>query len=582
MAPRFAGPGAFRVPIVFIALAPLTVGSVLVDGLPHSSSVASIVFASVVSLAAAVLFFVGAGQIINRGLSHEGFSRTSFTVIVFGVTEAIRTSVFSSAMAMNGAGLEMLWPHRILGGSMTGMLVIGIVSLLSVDRDRYYADYSTLVLRHEQLARELEALNYTISRFIDDLTNNVREVVDTALRSLASTDSALSTRDVVGDIVNVSENVVRPLSQEVQAALPRESEGGQSLPKVSPRRVLYLATVVAPFQPVGMPLVIFMLFFSASLFLVPRETGLLLIALTVFGVWASHFIGARVLHQRLPRWPLRWRVVITTVVYSAGFFVSLGAILAYRGYGTTLDRMGTIVYVLFIVSLTSWGLALIPAIREGQREIIADMHATSASLMQVRARNEVRLRREKQWLSAIIHGDIQAILMATAMKVQKVSHSSDELVQVINDTRDAIISCFEREAGTTTAKTLDMVQQQLTDFWSGLVDVSWEISSEAVGAIQGDGDLTEMVFHVLREALTNAAKHGSASHAHIDLTVSDHLLVCRVSDNGVNRPDEERAGSGTQFFRAVADMVTLDYTKNGTVLTLHLPLPTALQNISIG
>jgi signal transduction histidine kinase len=535
------------------------------------------------SLLAAVLFFIISGRIINGVAPEDGLQRTALTAVVFGVTEAIRTTIFSQTMVMSGAAVDILLPHRLLGGSMTGMLVIGIVSLLSADRDRYYADYERLIARQGQLTRELEALNHTISRFIDDLTTSVREVVDTALASSNSRKRATSTKDVVDHIVNVSENVVRPLSQEVVAALPQVDEDGEDQPRVSPKRVFDLMTVVAPFQPLGMPLVIFMLFFSAALFLVPRETGLLLIALSVGGVWLSHLIGARVLHKRLPTWPIFWRIIVTTGVYSAGFFVSLGAIIVARGYGTTIDRLGTLIYVVVIVSAVSWGLALIPAIREGQREIIADMDAATAALMQVRARNEVRLRRDKQRLSSIIHGDIQAILMATALKLQKDNYTGDALNNVITQTREAIDTSLKRADESLPRKTLDLVTRTLTEFWEGIVAVSWDIAPGCHGVVDGDDDLPEMLFQVLREAITNSAKHGRASIVHVHLSIdSDNHIVCRVSDNGDSVPGTRRPGAGTQFFEAVADRVTFDRVGEETVLVLIIPLPTSVQAVSVG
>lgn len=582
MAPHFAGAQAFRIHIVLIALAPLTIGSILVDGVPHSSSLSAVTFAAGLSLIVAVLFFFGGGRIINGAFPSNGMARTVLTVVVFGATEAIRTTIFSQTMAMSGAPVDILLPHRLLGGSMTGMLVIGIVSLLSADRDRYYADYERLITRQGQLTRELEALNYTISRFIDDLNTNVRQVVDTALSSLGSRDTVASAKDVVNQIVDVSENVVRPLSQEVVGALPRADEDVSDQPRVSPKRVFELMTTFAPFQPLGMPLVVFMLFFSAALFLIPGQTGLLLIALSVGGVWLSHLIGARTLQRRLPTWPVFWRVFVTTLVYSAGFAASLGVIIVSRGYGTTLDRMSTIVYVLVIVSLVSWGLALIPAIREGQREIIADMHTATATLMQVRARNEVRLRRDKQRLSSVIHGDIQAILMATALKLQKDSYSGDALNDVITQTRKAIETSLEQAGESPPRKTLESVTSSLTQFWEGLVAVSWEIAP-GCHAVVDDDDLPEMLFQVLREAITNSAKHGRAStvHVHLSIDSNDHI-VCRVSDNGESFPGNSRPGAGTQFFRAVADSVTFDRVGEETVLVLVIPLPTTVRAVSVG
>jgi len=552
------------------------------DGVPHTSSLSMVTFAAGVSLLTAVVFFVISGRIINGGFPREGLVRTVLTVAVFGATEAIRTTVFSHTMVISGAEVDILLPHRLLGGSMTGMLVIGIVSLISVDRDHYYADYERLIARQGQLTRELEALNYTISRFIDDLTTNVREVVDTALRSLGSDERARSTKDVVDHIVDVSENVVRPLSQEVSAALPRFDDEGGDQPRVSPRRVLELMTIVAPFQPLGMPLVVFMLFFSASLFLVPPSIGLLLITASVGGVCLSHLIGARTLQHRLPTWPIFARVIVTTVLYSAGFVVSLGAIIAARGYGTTIDRLGTLIYVLAIVSLVSWGLALIPAIREGQREIIADMHVATASLMQVRARNEVRLRRDKQRLSSIIHGDIQAILMATALKLQKDSYSGDALREVITQTREAIDTSLEQVDELLPRKTLGSVSSSLTQFWEGLVTVSWDIAPGCNNVVDGDQDLPEMLFQVLREAITNSAKHGRASSVQVQLSIdSGDNIICRVKDNGARSPHASRPGAGTQFFRAVANSVTFDRVGNETVLTLIIPLPASIQAVSV-
>jgi signal transduction histidine kinase len=581
--PRFAGPEAFRLHVVVFALAPLTLGSILVDGVPHTSSLPIVSFAAAVSLVVAVVFFVVCGRIINGAFPREGFPRTALTLAVFGATEAIRTTVFSQAILMSNADLDLLLPHRLVGGSMTGMLVMGIVSLLSVDRDRYYADYERLVDRQQALTRELEALNYTISRFIDDLTTNVREVVDTALGPLGSPQRATSRQEVIDRIVDVSENVVRPLSQEVSAALPKVSDQGDDQPRVSLRRVFELTTIVAPFQPVGMPLVIFMLFFSASVFLIPRPSGLLVLSLSLAGVWASHAYGSMFLAPRMVHWPIHWRLVGATAMYSLGSLAPFSVIVFQQGYGTTLNRPSTIIYVVAFVALVSWGLALIPAIREGQREIISDMHATTASLMQVRARNEVRLRRDKQRLASIIHGDIQAILMATALKVQQDNYTADDLRSVIDDTREAIVSSFEGATDRASEKTLTTVQQSLTDFWQGIVSVHWSIEPGMSTVVDANEDLPELLFQVLREALTNAAKHGRASNVHVRLHIdADNRIVCRVSDDGRTVSDDFHAGAGTQFFQAVADSVTFERGEKESVLTLSIPLPQPIQAVSVG
>ena len=581
--PRFAEPGAFRLRTVLIGLFPLTIGSMLVDGVPHTTSAALIVFAGVVSLLAAVIFFLVGGRVVNVLAPERGASRVVLTLVVFGGTEALRTALFSNIMVMNGVPLEMLLPHRLLGGGMTGMLVIGIVSLLSADRDHYTRDYSHLMERQAQLTRELEDLHHTIDRFIDDLMTSVREAVDSALRPIGSHPGSPSTKEVVEQIANVSEHVVRPLSQEVSSALPNNTNGPETQPRISFRRVFELTTLVAPFQPVVMPLVIFMLFFSASLFLVPPRTGLALLLLTMAGVWLTHALAARFIHPRMPQWSMLWRIVVASAIYPFGFVMSVTAILVHRGYGTTIDRLSTLSYVLIIVTLVTWGLAVIPAIRVGRQEIIGEAQAATASLLQVRARNEVRLRRDKQRLSSIIHGDIQAILMATALKIQRQEFSAEQLREAIESARIAIGSSLEHATSPAPRKTLESVHQSLTDFWDGIVTLHWDIDPTLHQVVDDEEDLPETIFQVLREAITNSAKHGKAEMVNISLWADeDKRVVCRVIDNGSFTAASRIPGGGTQFFNAVSESVTLERVGDETVLTVALLTQETPQAVSVG
>ena len=583
VAPRFAKPEAFRLRTVLIALVPLTIGSMLVDGIPHTSSPALIVFAGVVSLLAAVVFFAVGGRVVNFLAPERGASRIVLALVVFGGTESLRTGLFSHIMVMNGVPLDMLLPHRLLGGGMTGMLVIGIVSLLLADRDQYTRDYEKLMDRQAQLTRELEDLNHTIGRFIDDLMTTVREAVDSALRPIGSPAGSPSTREVVEHIVNVSEHVVRPLSQEVSSALPKNTLGAETQPRISFRRVFELTTVVAPFQPVVMPLVIFMLFFSASLFLVPPRTGVALLLLTMVGVWLSHALAARFLHSRMPQWSMVWRVVVASAIYPFGFVMSVTVILVERGYGTTIDRLSSISYVLIIVTLVSWGLAVIPAIRGGRQEIIKEVQAATVSLLQVRARNEVRLRRDKQRLSSIIHGDIQAILMATALKLQRQKFSAQQLRDAIDHARTAIDESLKHATSPASRKTLGSVHQSLSDFWDGIVTLHWDIDPDLHLVVDSDEDLPETIFQVLREAITNSAKHGKAETVNISLTVDEEKRIeCQVSDNGSFISATRIPGAGIGFLHAVSESVSLERVGDKTVLTVALLTQETPQAVSVG
>jgi two-component system, NarL family, sensor histidine kinase DevS len=66
-----------------------------------------------------------------------------------------------------------------------------------------------------------------------------------------------------------------------------------------------------------------------------------------------------------------------------------------------------------------------------------------------------------------------------------------------------------------------------------------------------DESLTDDVVAVVRETLTNVAKHAKASRAAVDVTLTDGEITVTVTDNGVGVADTGRT-SGTANLRSRA------------------------------
>lgn len=578
--PRLAGPAAFSPLANTLALLPLSVGSILNEGPGTQESLPLSGYSALGSFVVASLFFLIAGATVDRLLPQPVLARAIIVLAVYGMTELIRTTMFAVILARYGVNIDVITPHRLLGGALTGMAVIGVVAIVLNDRATYVSEYRLLTSRQRELERQLTNLNFSIGAFIDQLRESVRQAVDTALAPIVDESRKRhSVREVVDDIVRVSEDVVRPLSQQVSSALPTDADDLTRArpPRVSLRRMVELTTTVAPFQPRVVSLIIFLLFFSASVFMLEWPEGpILLLSVLTLG-FATHWLGQRFVQPRLASWPVATRVVIVSAVYSAGFIAGVYLLLGNRGEGLTVDRFVTLGYLVLIIEFLSWGLATIPALKQGQREILDQTVQTTSELSQVRARAEVRLLREKQRLAATVHGDVQSLLMAAALRLQHPNTSTEMAVEIVKDTRLTIGRILDRaRSETPSPESLESLCQRLVEAWLGVVEVTWDVDPVIADFIERDSDLSETLWQVSREAVANAVKHGRAHAVHLTLRVSPDLshLIFSARDNGACEQRAGRAGhgGGSRLFDAVADSWEREVDAEGVTLWMDLPL----------
>lgn len=580
---RLAGEKAFAPTAAAVALLPLSIGSVLNDGLDKGASLPLSAYAALGALVVSFVFFVVAGGIVQRVWPEATNPRFVAVLVVYASTEILRTNMVALLLLRYAVEVDLVWPHRLLAGGLTGMAVIGVAAIVLNDRAHYVAQYRQLVFRRQELERELDNLNQNIGAFIDQLRDSVREAVDAALNPIV--DDARkrhSAREIVEDIVRVSEDVVRPLSHQVSAALPADT---QSVPRTRPPRVSFarlvqLTTTVAPFQPRVVSLIVFMLLFSASVFLLAFPVGALFLVSALTVGFVTHWFGQRYVQPRLPSWSLWLRVVVISAVYPAGFLITVLGLIAFREQGITVDRVSGLGYPLLIIEFLSWGLATIPAIRAGQREILEEGVETTSELAQIRARAEVRLRREKQRLAATVHGDVQSILMAAALRLQHPDTTREDALSIVSEARAAIARTLdEARMAETVWPGLEELCQRLVDSWSGVVEISCQTDPLAREVVDRNQDLAETVWQVAREAVTNAAKHGRARSVKVAVGVSDdgHFLSFSAVDDGTRVSADELRGGGSRLFDAVSENWTRQSGDTGTELELSIPLPVPLQ-----
>jgi signal transduction histidine kinase len=352
---------------------------------------------------------------------------------------------------------------------------------------------------------------------------------------------------------------------------------------VSLRRLVPLITVTRPFNPQGISLVILMLLLGASIFTIPFPDGVIILVASIGSAALFHHIGLRFVVPRLSAWRGFVRFLVISTTYALGLVLVLGGYVIISAGEFSGEAVVTIVYLTVIVQFVSWALALPPALRAGQAEILGDLVHTTSELGQVRSRAEVRLRREKQQLAAIVHGDIQSTLMAAALKLQQPELVPADVTRIIDTTRDTITTSIRQLRSDSTPRMFKSLRSDLQAAWDGLVVIDWEVHTGVQKAVNSDPELAETLWQVCREAVANAVKHGRASTVAIRMAIVSQpgLLRVEVADNGHAATSASYAGGGSRLFQAVSEHCEIVTVDGSTTLALDIPLQQSVQDTPV-
>jgi signal transduction histidine kinase len=157
---------------------------------------------------------------------------------------------------------------------------------------------------------------------------------------------------------------------------------------------------------------------------------------------------------------------------------------------------------------------------------------------------------------------------------QRLSAAIDDLDTTVRDVRAAI---FELHSTRLPGRS---IRQELIQLCS---ESSRGLGFDPVIRFDGPIDsavsdsLADELFAVLREALTNIAKHARASSAEVAVEARDSMLSARVTDDGVGYSPGAPHGRGVENLRTRADRLDGDFeitqpSSGGTLLSWRVPL----------
>ena len=524
--------------------------------------------------------------------------------VVCGIVRAIVNSISAAAVDAQGAELTV----RSLGGVV---LVVAWFSIIAVvldytDRDRK----TTMQLRSRQAQLTKQRDHYsaalaegrtTIADLVDAVAGPAIEQSESMMRrigtdgTLNDSDQAAQLSELAFELRDRAEGQVRTLSHLLHSA-EAQFEDDELVPRIPTvarlpdsrwlLRALKQATVLDPIQPTAVTLTVLI---EAIPLLVYAFGFGGLIQCTVIGAPITFLflvLARRVITPNLRRWNQGARVAVLFGVAAGSGLLATGCIyLWWPAEPLVTAAIGLRCVWMFTVAIAVWAVIASSAAQSirTQRELAATIAEIEWQTQQLRE----DLSRVQRSAGEIVHGRVQGRIVAAAMVLSMQSNklaqgqpsaaeqtpiALAEATAILGEARDDIRSIQHDDDVANSLGIVDLLDT-VGRAWRGVVDVDVHVSPAAVAAINDDDRLGTRIAEILREAVSNAARHGAARSIAIELSLSNQLLQITAVDDGLGVKSEIEPGLGlSQISRAHGDWHLQAGPDRGAVLTVSLPL----------
>lgn len=454
----------------------------------------------------------------------------------------LRALVLASVLLNNHLVSQVLWGPEAISGFMTGLALFSVVAFFVGDSRVYRAEFEQLLRVREQLQIALASLKLDIQSRRDDLLKSVRDVITQALASVVEQrrSGARDDAKLVKELSRISTDVVRPLSHSVydQTDLFESLDATRERPKVRFTRVIVLATLTEPFRPVVLAIIIVLLVTPVALVAIdPWQALAIFIGLTIWTL-ASLEVARRWITPIIRRFGFVVRLVAIESVYLVYALVTSLLLNVITNVESGFGGYAQTIYIVLLALPLMSVLALTPGMREARKEVLVDVQKNNSELSWLSARLSAELWADRRAIAKSLHQDVQGLLVAAAFRLQRaldrgedVSEATDEVYDIVNMAANFVVAPAE-------PPTMEFAVQNLQERWSGILEIDYEATPEAVALLARDRIARELLQETLGEFVVNSVKHGLASSASVKLSgLGSRMLRIEFENNGEPIPE---------------------------------------------
>lgn len=491
----------------------------------------------------------------------------------------VRTLITTSLAIAVGSDSGVAWQYQLLLGALWELsLTVMWANLNGAFRD------------HNQLVKELRATQDSILGYREnaeiilaeeqekllELTRNtllpqIQSIEDVmSAGNIGSGEAGMAARwGVAHELKGLIYNQVRPLSE----ALRSTARALTAPPKQSPRHFLYVITIPKSFQVANsiFPAYTFaamsLAFLAAPFWLLDISWVLpsLLMSVTYLAVIVA-FKRAFKNTLELSAW-LGIPILIMMAV-AAVLPTYIIAILFYPDTHAAAIYGSTVVYTSLMVVAVFGLLDSFDYEARRYRNLLREQNEQLAL--------EVALFDQQLWVarrnwSLVIHGTVQASLTAALTRLNAPDADKKTLDLAKKDLDRAIAAL---SSPPTLEVKFDPAIKEIISTWQGVCDIDIDIQANIKKVVSKDSRLSMCVNEIVKEAISNAVRHGDARTAQVSMKLAeDGVINLTVANDGYAPRIGVRKGLGG----ALLDELTVDWSldfdsaTDQTILTARLP-----------
>jgi hypothetical protein len=497
-----------------------------------------------------------AGRLIHGNRRNE--SHPIATLLAFVAAQSVRGSILGYSTVFLGFTDDPKLAFRIISG---GVFISTVLSVIAISI-AIFDQHSNLVKNLETKTSELTQLRSTMDTRLQEATRNLREYaqqvvtprIDQIDQLLVALKSGGNKDDAVHEMQDYVDTELRPFSHQIahdkslqalnvnieistkKLELPKSINLSQSMrPYVT--TVLFFITYAAAAQRT-------MTFVEALPFNV--VTTVLLVSCFAF---FKKLFGSREI-------PLAIGLVV-----GAAIFASVGPLIlfveSYMPIEIPQHISGATVFVGLIYGFANLGYTILTSQRTS---LIAELTSTIENL-----ESTISLLSQKEWLSRrqvgyVMHGSLQSALNAAVLQLGAAKDPTPELIESVRGDIASALSRVGFDSGQSYS--FEQAQQEI----SKTVETKWQVQPEAQEALCKNPATSECLAEVLREAVSNASKHGQATMVEIAVNIEDSAISLRAKDNGTSPNTGKTQGLGTELLDDVCSSWSLEPAPAGGMI----------------
>ena len=476
---------------------------------------------------------------------HAIASKPIHTLVAFFVAQIIRGEFIGQMTVNFGVTDDPMLMYRIGYGAIflvAALVVSAILVALSEQNQTIAQSLMSATARLTELNRTLQIrideTNKNLLKYVQDNVNPRIQELDSLLSGIQESGNHAQ---AVSNMSQYIETELRPLSHQLIREVS-EIPAITSMEMPGPLKARMSVTV--NLSESVRPIVSSMLLLAALLSGATRtldQTGrqhfaVYLVPSTVLIFW----LMARGL-RKINLAPLRaGLLLIFTFAAIAPSLIFVGDVLG-QSVPTGMNMPSAIVG------------AAIGAANIGYSILIARRTMAIEDLMikETELENTLGILRQHAWrarhrLAYVMHGSLLSALYAATIKLGNGQKPSSEVIDSIrNDISQALRKLVDVEPSD---EPFSLIQDRLTQVWDGVLDIQWNISASSYSVLAHNLIAAECAGEIVREALSNASRHGLADSALVEIDVAKNSVFLRVSDNGQGVQTGSNGGLGQHLY----------------------------------